>query len=72
MKIYKTLAAFLLSVSLLIGANSCTTYVFKKDSKPGWHKNPNNPHHPNTTNPGHTKSPKGVPPGQQKKSKMPR
>ncbi|NDK56984.1 hypothetical protein [Pontibacter fetidus] len=22
----------------------------------GWYKNPNNPHHPNTTNPGHTKS----------------
>ncbi|WP_219876384.1 hypothetical protein [Pontibacter aydingkolensis] len=21
----------------------------------GWTKNPNNPHHPNTTNPGHTK-----------------
>lgn len=21
----------------------------------GWYKNPNNPHHPNTTNPGHTK-----------------
>ncbi|GAB3821869.1 hypothetical protein GCM10028895_24900 [Pontibacter rugosus] len=21
----------------------------------GWYKNPNNPHHPRTTNPGHTK-----------------
>ncbi|WP_439880292.1 hypothetical protein ACSX1A_14140 [Pontibacter sp. MBLB2868] len=21
----------------------------------GWYKNPNNPHHPHTTNPGHTK-----------------
>lgn len=28
----------------------------------GWHKNPNNPHHPATTNPGHTKAPgKGKP-----------
>lgn len=25
----------------------------------GWYKNPNNPHHPQTTNPGHTKSAKG-------------
>ncbi|GAB3536949.1 hypothetical protein GCM10027443_28560 [Pontibacter brevis] len=25
----------------------------------GWYKNPNNPHHPLTTNPGHTKSGKG-------------
>lgn len=23
----------------------------------GWYKNPNNPHHPATTNPGHTKAP---------------
>ncbi len=22
----------------------------------GWYKNTNNPHHPNTTNPGHTKA----------------
>lgn len=29
----------------------------KKDNglHKGWYKNPNNPHHPNTTNPGHTK-----------------
>jgi hypothetical protein len=25
----------------------------------GWYKNPNNPHHPRTTNPGHTKQKKG-------------
>lgn len=24
----------------------------------GWYKNPNNPHHPRTTNPGHTKQKK--------------
>ncbi|MDX5483289.1 MAG: hypothetical protein LPK07_16530, partial [Hymenobacteraceae bacterium] len=27
--------------------------------KKGWTKNPNNPHHPHTTNPGHTKHKQG-------------
>ena len=27
----------------------------------GWYKNPNNPHHPRTTNLGHTKTAKGKP-----------
>lgn len=27
----------------------------------GWYKNTNNPHHPSTTNPGHTKHKKGKP-----------
>ncbi len=33
----------------------------KKDNglHKGWYKNPNNPHHPYTTNPGHTKHKKG-------------
>lgn len=30
-----------------------------KDYKKGWTKNPNNPHHPRTTNPGHTKHKQG-------------
>lgn len=30
-----------------------------KGYKKGWTKNPNNPHHPRTTNPGHTKHKKG-------------
>ncbi|MBC5993701.1 hypothetical protein [Pontibacter cellulosilyticus] len=36
----------------------------KKDNglHKGWYKNPNNPHHPSTTNPGHTKQ-KGKPTG---------
>lgn len=34
----------------------------------GWYKNPNNPHHPNTTNPGHTKQ-KGKPTGKNGKKK---
>lgn len=61
MKIVKTLAVFVMSLGLMIGVNSCSVHVFKHD--PGnqrtggkWSKkNPNNPHHPNTTNPGHTK-----------------
>lgn len=59
MKIFKTFAAVILSIGLLIGVNSCTVSIFKKNNgkHKGWHKNPNNPHHPNTTNPGHTKDP---------------
>ena len=34
----------------------------------GWYKNPNNPHHPNTTNPGHAKK-KGKPAGKDGKKK---
>jgi hypothetical protein len=63
MKIFKTLAVFVMSMGLMIGANSCSVHLFKHDSsnqRTGggkWsQKNTNNPHHPNTTNPGHTKS----------------
>jgi hypothetical protein len=47
--------AFLISnTSCLNFANTGTKY------KKGWLKNSNNPHHPRTTNPGHTKpKPKG-------------
>jgi len=42
--------------ALLISFSSCV--VVKKDNgkHKGWTKNTNNPHHPLTTNPGHTKS----------------
>ena len=45
-----------LSFSLLFGATSCVV-VYKTDNgkHKGWYKNRNNPHHPNSTNPGHTK-----------------
>lgn len=33
----------------------------------GWYKNPNNPHHPQTTNPGHTKAKKAAKKGTAKK-----
>ncbi|MER2996553.1 hypothetical protein ABS362_03295 [Pontibacter populi] len=41
------------SKSVRIGSAGTT----RKDNglHKGWYKNPNNPHHPNTTNPGHTK-----------------
>jgi hypothetical protein len=53
----------LISFSLLFmyGISSCsvqmkrqgtTTTVKTKQGKRGWFKNTNNPHHPNTTNPG--------------------
>lgn len=42
--------------------------VAKKDNglHKGWYKNPNNPHHPNTTNPGHTKKKGKGKPGKKK------
>jgi hypothetical protein len=76
MKLFKAVTAAVLSVGILIGANSCTVGIFRKGTTTtnngkhkGWYKNPNNPHNPNTTNPGHTKSS----PGQSKgKSKGPK
>jgi hypothetical protein len=72
MKILKLFSALVLSTGLMIGVNSCSVHIFKKDSgkHKGWYKNPNNPHHPNTTNPGHTKSPK--PPKAKGKGKSPK
>lgn len=62
MKIFKSIAVLALFAGLAGGSASCV--VIKKDNgkHKGWYKNPNNPHHPNTTNPGHTKespAPKG-------------
>jgi len=51
-----------LSILLFVAAtNSCVVF-YKKDNgnHKGWNKNPNNPHHPNSTNPGHNKQ-KGNP-----------
>jgi hypothetical protein len=69
MKIFKIIASSILVMGLLIGANSCSVHTTNNGKHKGWYKNPNNPHHPNTTNPGHTKTP----PGQSKgKSKGPK
>ncbi|MCX6320463.1 MAG: hypothetical protein NTX93_01475 [Bacteroidia bacterium] len=56
MKTFKTIATLLLCLVLLFGATSCVVLV-KKDNgyHKGWFKNPNNPHHPYSTNPGKSK-----------------
>lgn len=49
------IALFLIALS--IGASSCVMVKTKHDNgkHKGWYKNPNNPHHPASTNPGQTK-----------------
>ncbi len=53
--------AFVLFLSIFLGSlQSCLifeTTTSRKDNgnHNGWYKNSNNPHHPNTTNPGHNK-----------------
>jgi hypothetical protein len=72
MQSFRLLFLIVLSVATLSSChisrkrNPTTTgpVVIVKDSKAGnhtgykkgWTKNPNNPHHPRTTNPGHTKN----------------
>lgn len=61
MKIFKAIAVVALCTGLMIGTNSCLHVVHQDNARQGgWYKqkNSNNPHHPNTTNPGHTKAPK--------------
>ena len=48
------------SLFLILGLLASSCYITRKSEgnnrKPvGWFKNSNNPHHPATTNPGHTK-----------------
>jgi len=53
MKKAKIVALVVLYLGLLISVPSCT--VFAKPGSghhKGWNKNPNNPHHPHSTNPG--------------------
>lgn len=40
------------SCSVQMKRQGTTTTVKTKQGKKGWFKNTNNPHHPNTTNPG--------------------
>lgn len=71
MQLFRTFLIIVLSVATLSSCHisrkrNPTTgpVVIVKDSraghhtghKKGWTKNPNNPHHPRTTNPGHTKN----------------
>jgi hypothetical protein len=58
MKIIRIIFLTTIFLLLTFAASSCftTKKVENKKHKPvGWFKNSNNPHHPATTNPGHTK-----------------
>lgn len=56
MKKVKIFMIFVLCTGLLLNATSCLVLVSKDNGKHnGWYKNPNNPHHPNSTNPGQSK-----------------
>jgi hypothetical protein len=56
MKTGRVFIVMALCLSLLFGATSCLVLVpGNKGKHKGWTKNSNNPHHPRTTNPGHTK-----------------
>jgi len=58
MKIIRTIFLSAVFLFLTLTATSCFTtkrVEYKKPKPIGWYKNSNNPHHPATTNPGHTK-----------------
>jgi len=56
MKKFRIILMMFLCLGIISGTTSCIIFL-KTDNggKRGWTKNTNNPHHPNTTNPGHTK-----------------
>lgn len=56
MKTFNTILIIALSFFFVINITSCFV-VYEKDNgkHKGWYKNPNNPHHPNSTNPGKAK-----------------
>lgn len=48
--------AIIIVMGLLMSQTSCLVFHRKDNGNhKGWFKNSNNPHHPQTTNPGHTK-----------------
>jgi len=53
MKTLKTILTLIFCVGLLVNLSSCVIHTHGKHK--GWTKNSNNPHHPNSTNPGHGK-----------------
>lgn len=60
MKLLKSLFAIVLITVVLFGLSSCIVlYPNGNTGKRGWHKNTNNPHNPNTTNPGNSEKNKG-------------
>jgi hypothetical protein len=56
MKTIKSISILGLCLALMFGASSCIVLLEEDNGHhKGWYKNTNNPHHPNTTNPGHSK-----------------
>ncbi|MCD6018072.1 MAG: hypothetical protein K0S53_1193 [Bacteroidetes bacterium] len=60
MKLFRSISVLTIALCLMIGSTSCLIFTHHGGGSPrGSSKNSNNPHHPNTTNPGHTKGKKG-------------
>lgn len=60
MKKIKRIVAVGLCIGILTNFSSCLVFVGKENGqKKGWNKNSNNPHHPNSTNPGKSKGKSG-------------
>jgi hypothetical protein len=55
MKILKITLITLLLSFIISSGTSCVAYRKDNGKHKGWFKNPNNPHNPNTTNPGKSK-----------------
>jgi hypothetical protein len=53
MRTIKLVALLAFTLGFLLSTTSCVV-TLKSDNgnHKGWYKNPNNPHHPHTTNPG--------------------
>ncbi|MBA3681355.1 MAG: hypothetical protein H0W73_09355 [Bacteroidetes bacterium] len=52
MNLFKSVAILILLTAFVFGNSSCVVYRKDNGNHRGWYKNPNNPHHPATTNPG--------------------
>jgi len=56
MKKLRLFTIAMLGAGLLFSTSSCLVVTGKDNGQHrGWYKNPNNPHHPATTNPGKAK-----------------
>jgi hypothetical protein len=56
MKTLKRYSLLFLLAGALLSNSSCIMVKSDNGKHKGWFKNSNNPHHPLTTNPGHTKN----------------
>ena len=56
MKTLRIVALLVFCICFLFSTTSCAVFVIKDNGKhKGWYKNPNNPHHPFSKNPGNSK-----------------